>query len=200
MIERRTVALSRFARESFWMRTIDDIAVNGAGVLKSLLMEAYRAGYEAGSREGAANFKSKVAQLLSADTQSAPELPASETEQALRSVEVGDRAIPGTVKPAVLQLIRRNPQGIPRSAIEKQTGFKPNSVRGTLWTLMNERSIMRDDHYLYHPCGEEEEEEEELEAAGREPSREPPADQGDHEVSEQPPKARDAVSGEVGGT
>ena len=48
------------------------------------------------------------------------------------------RAPSGTVKPAIKRLIEKAPNGIRASDIIERTGFKDNSVRGTLATLRAE--------------------------------------------------------------
>ena len=44
------------------------------------------------------------------------------------------RASPGSVKPVILDLIAKNP-GITSADLQRRSGAKMNSVRGTLWTI-----------------------------------------------------------------
>jgi hypothetical protein len=52
------------------------------------------------------------------------------------------KAPPGTVRPAILKMIETSP-GVSTEQILTATGFKENSVRGTLSTLHKERKIAR---------------------------------------------------------
>jgi hypothetical protein len=52
------------------------------------------------------------------------------------------KAPPGTVRPAILKLIEEG-SGVSTERILAETGFKENSVRGTLSTLHRERKIAR---------------------------------------------------------
>ncbi|EJJ24617.1 hypothetical protein [Rhizobium sp. CF142] len=61
------------------------------------------------------------------------------------------RAAPGTVKPAILKLIQEHPEGLSKSQIVMMTGIKPNSVRGTLWSLNKEGHIKKSGRDLWVP-------------------------------------------------
>ena len=52
------------------------------------------------------------------------------------------KAPPGTVRPAILNMIEQS-SGVSTEQIMTATGFKENSVRGTLSTLHKERKIAR---------------------------------------------------------
>jgi len=54
------------------------------------------------------------------------------------AVDRNGRAPSGTVKPAIKELIEKAPNGIRASDIIERTGFKDNSVRGTLSALRAE--------------------------------------------------------------
>jgi DNA-binding transcriptional ArsR family regulator len=53
------------------------------------------------------------------------------------------RATAGTVKPAILKIIQDSVEGITAADIHERTGFRPNSVRGTLSTLRTEGLIYK---------------------------------------------------------
>lgn len=59
--------------------------------------------------------------------------------------ERGDlvRAAPGTVKPVIVQMIVGSHDGYTMEELVDKTGFKPNSVRGTLSTLREEGKITK---------------------------------------------------------
>ena len=52
-----------------------------------------------------------------------------------RPSETDDRAAPGTVKPTIIRILESHPNGISAAEILKNTGFKENSIRGTLAAL-----------------------------------------------------------------
>lgn len=69
-----------------------------------------------------------------------------------RAITLDDeRAAPGTVKPAILKLIKEHPDGLSKSQIVNLTGIKPNSVRGTLWSLNQEGVIGKGGRDLWIP-------------------------------------------------
>jgi len=60
-----------------------------------------------------------------------------------------NRAGPNTVKPAILELIKRNKNGLTSAEIIATTGFKASSVRGTLSALHTAGDITRiEDHFF----------------------------------------------------
>ena len=50
---------------------------------------------------------------------------------------------PGTVKPTILKLVMDTPGGLPTEEIIAKTGFKENSVRGTLSGLLKLGQVFR---------------------------------------------------------
>ena len=67
-----------------------------------------------------------------------------ENKQIQQKIEADDeRAAPGTIKPAILKIIQEHPEGLSKSQIVIMTGIKPNSVRGTLWSLNKEGEITK---------------------------------------------------------
>ena len=56
----------------------------------------------------------------------------------------GHRATQGSVKPTIAKMIAEHEtDGLTPGEITHQTGFKANTVRGTIWTLGQEGSIVK---------------------------------------------------------
>jgi hypothetical protein len=122
------------------LRTLDSIIAASAEALRPLLQEAFEAGRGVGRGEAAADLKAKIVGLLSIADQSAT----TDTEELiitpdLAAVASNGRAAQGSVKPTIARMIVDGAQaGVTSEEITTRTGFKPNTVRGTLWTLGNE--------------------------------------------------------------
>lgn len=132
-------------------RTIDQIKTDAGKSLEQLLTEAFEAGRVVGREESAAEFRefrNKLAHILDAEPVQAG--PIAMEHQA------GGRATPGSVKPAILNLIIANP-GLSQDEIQQKTGFKPNSVRGTLWTLSAQDKAIHKVSGYWYPGPEKEE-------------------------------------------
>lgn len=120
------------------MRDISKIIEEGGSALERLLREAFESGVAHGREE----VRRQLEGFLGAP---AP-LPArKEIVTAANDVHSPPRATPGTVKPSILQLVQDNDGcgGITTEAVIDKTGFKPNSVRGTLSTLALEKTIIK---------------------------------------------------------
>jgi hypothetical protein len=100
--------------------------------LRKLLEEAFEAGRADGKRE--------ITDLLSNVLRPQEIVPIGTPMPLLHAgIANGDgRARSGTVKPAIKELIEKSPNGIRASDIIERTGFKDNSVRGTLAALRAE--------------------------------------------------------------
>jgi predicted Rossmann fold nucleotide-binding protein DprA/Smf involved in DNA uptake len=84
-----------------------------------------------GREEASADLKAKIAGLLSGEPPKTIKLVASDL-----LVGSDKRAVSGSVKPTIERMIAESGRkGVTAEEILKATGFKPNSVRGTLWTL-----------------------------------------------------------------
>lgn len=101
-------------------------------ILRSIYLDGYEAGREAGKKEAVDELRSKLSGLLD-PLPAANEPDTDEADET--SMESDGRASPGTVKPAILELIKAHPEGLTTREIAKKTGFKFNSVRGTVWWL-----------------------------------------------------------------
>lgn len=115
--------------------------------------------YEAGRAAGAAEVRAQIAAVLSPGAPGSTILtaPLEHRFGSAAAVEAGDtlsahgrgvdshpegRAAPGSVKPVILAVVTEQP-GLTTDAIQKRTGIKQNSVRGTLWTLSKENLVER---------------------------------------------------------
>ncbi len=115
------------------LRNLDSIITAST----ELIREAFEAGRNAGRAE-ADDLRAKMAALISVDV--ATPLPLRATTMVVSS---GDRATQGSVKPTIAKLIAESAAGMTPGEIIEVTGFKPNSVRGTLWTLMHDGAIVK---------------------------------------------------------
>jgi hypothetical protein len=131
------------------MRQIGDILSEGRASIEALLREAFAAG----RAEAAAEMRAKMADMINSVTDIPMTGGASSSYINARfnpnigfspPVTVERRASPGTVKPEILRLIREaSAGGISTDELIAATGFKPNSVRGTVSTLRIEHAIER---------------------------------------------------------
>jgi IclR helix-turn-helix domain len=105
---------------------IENILSRATQDIRKQLEEAFEAG-RATERDG---MKREIVAFLS-HKEPSPDIALAGSSAA---ISVG-RASPGTVKPAIMALIKKAPKGIRTAEIIERTGFKENSVRGTLSTL-----------------------------------------------------------------
>lgn len=123
------------------MRTLDSIIAASAEAFQPLLQEAFEAGRSAGRAE-ADDLRAKMAALISVG-QSLPPVVAVSPGAGATTGDLG-RAIQGSVKPRIAKLIADSgTSGVTPSEITYITGFKANTVRGTIWTLGQEGSIVK---------------------------------------------------------
>lgn len=137
------------------MTDMNELLASAEKSLKTAIEAAYKSGFDAGKklgeREAAAGFKSRLASLfvdeeadIAGSSTKINELFTSTGD----SAETGDaeRATPGTVKPAILDVVAKANHGISTKDIARATNFKYNSVRGTLWTLHKEGAIEKNEN------------------------------------------------------
>ncbi|MBS3648552.1 hypothetical protein KEU06_07910 [Pseudaminobacter sp. 19-2017] len=141
------------------MDKLDQLNSDMAAMMRLALDDAYEAGFAAGKESARAELLTKLNAVLSSDepvsasfTPSSTDVRNAEVATDNGSVEV-DRAAPGTVKPAVLKLIQDNPRGLTRRQIIEMTGFKHNSVRGTLWQLNTQEDAVVNYDGKWYPKG-----------------------------------------------
>ena len=129
------------------MRGIKDIMDDAAAALRPFIIEAFEVGRKTGADETRAALEAFLHHPPSANEGIAPatDMPDEPTETAVLSE---GRATPGSVKPAIMSLIVQSP-GMTVADIQRHTGAKPNSVRGTLWTLQKEERIERRGHGFF---------------------------------------------------
>jgi len=122
------------------LRTLDSIIAASANALQPLIQEAFEAGRNAGRAE-ADDLRAKMAALISVG-QSSP--PAVAVSRGVTTVASDERATQGSVKPKIAKLIADSgTSGLTPGEITHITGFKANTVRGTIWTLGREGSIVK---------------------------------------------------------
>lgn len=112
---------------------IDTILARATGDIRKLLEEAFEAGRVAARDE----IQRGISAYLSLGTKPMPSLLGScaESPTITATEQTAERAPMGTVKPAIKELIENADRGITASEIIEKTGFKENSVRGTLSAL-----------------------------------------------------------------
>lgn len=119
---------------------ITQIFDRAASTIRAMLFDAYEAGRQIGRKEAAAEFKAKIADFLEQEPK-AKHVVVSVTGVSAEAQT--SRAAPGSVKPAIMKLVQDS-GGMSLRDIEQATGFKYNSVRGTLWQLQQEDKIVKD--------------------------------------------------------
>lgn len=119
------------------MRPISEIIKDGGSKVEALLREAFDAGVVAGRED--------VRRQLEGFFSATSPLGEPEIVPAGRTIApIVARAAPGTVKPTILQRIKdAKAIGLTTEELIEQTGFKANSVRGTVSTLQAEGMIQR---------------------------------------------------------
>lgn len=122
------------------MRDLNDIISASTGALGALLQEAFEAGRALGRTEAAADLKAKISGLLGSDVASVTGTVAAPVSRTVEpSVSSEKRATSGSVKPTIARIIAEAVDtGLTTEEVVTITGFKPNSVRGTLWGLGND--------------------------------------------------------------
>jgi predicted Rossmann fold nucleotide-binding protein DprA/Smf involved in DNA uptake len=122
------------------MRKIEDVIID----IGKLVREAHAIGVN----EGAEAFQSKIRSIFEAapfwNNTSDDILPNGVTggNYMTPPEQPEGRATPGTVKPTVLRIIEESSGGMTAAEIVQKTGFKPNSVRGTLHSLNKDEAII----------------------------------------------------------
>ncbi len=131
------------------MRDIENIIEDGVAALERLLREAFDAGIAHGHQWAKDELRARVDSVFN-ETPPQPETHVLTAKGGLFSVSgvraeaTITRAAPGTVKPTIIRLIQEaNPHGISTDDLIENTGFKPNSVRGTVSTLQAEGIISK---------------------------------------------------------
>jgi hypothetical protein len=117
-------------------KELTDIMADTAEGFEAVLRRAFEAGRIHGRRQAARAFRERLMRVVDPDLEEEGLAPDAQSSGAPTAVEQpsGARAVPGSVKPAVERTVRDNP-GLTTEQIQARTGFKINSVRGTLWAL-----------------------------------------------------------------
>jgi hypothetical protein len=110
---------------------LDKLASQATDYVARLVREAYEMGRQDMRRE-----------LMALLSPSRTDEVSTRLHYDTNASEPRTKAPPGTVKPAILALIQQSP-GVTTEHVISTTGFKENSVRGTLSTLAKEDRITR---------------------------------------------------------
>lgn len=136
------------------MTIVDDILADMARVLRPLLEAAIADAKDEAKLQAAAEFKAKLAAVFDNDKVAPRSEPVTSPKIAaapsslVREVRKS-RATSGTVKPTIARLLHDRPGGITMRQVTEETGFKYNSVRGTLWLLKKEgQAANRDEKWF----------------------------------------------------
>ncbi len=117
------------------MSILADIHEDASGAVKAAVDAAYEAGRAEGRREALAELQTHLGLFW----KDAAENPAKPESSFTVGVALGQaRATPGSVKPMVERMLLDAENGLTPVEIAERTGFKYNSVRGTLWALGKE--------------------------------------------------------------
>jgi hypothetical protein len=114
---------------------LDKLAVRATADIASLIREAYEIGREDMRRELVALLSPSRAEGVESTTITFYNADAAVARSPAK-------APPGTVRPAIVKMIEGS-SGVSTEQILAATGFKENSVRGTLSTLHKEGKIAR---------------------------------------------------------
>lgn len=127
----------------------DDIAMDAAAALRPLLQRAYDAGRLAGRQEMYEEVQNRLGSLLSPLSPDAVPVRGLSGEDGNQVSDSG-RAPPGTVKPLIEKIVGEHPEGLTMDDVEAISGVKPNSVRGTLYALRNDRILVKRGNLWFH--------------------------------------------------
>ena len=124
---------------------IDDLLSEIVEELRPKLAAVLRTAFERGERKSVEYYETNIAQVTRVLREMSAKITAPRTD-----IPVGidsltppsaERASQGTVKPRILELVSRE-MGTSISELER-IGFKPNSIRGTLYALQKEGKIQK---------------------------------------------------------
>jgi predicted Rossmann fold nucleotide-binding protein DprA/Smf involved in DNA uptake len=113
---------------------LEKLASTATADIARLLKEVYDMGRE--------DMRRELMALLSPERGGAVALVEEVHVPNIANARTSTKAPPGTVRPAILKMIEQSP-GVSTDQILAATGFKENSVRGTLSTLHKEGKIAR---------------------------------------------------------
>jgi hypothetical protein len=122
------------------VRSLEAIISTASETLRPLLEQAFEAGRKAGREEATLDLRAKIDGVLSVP-HTVPINPAAPKPTVV--TPSSKRASSGSVKPTIAQMIEKATAGLTAGEIGAATNFKPNSIRGTLWTLGNDKLIVK---------------------------------------------------------
>lgn len=127
------------------MRTLENIIAAASDALGPLLREAFEAGRSIGRDEAAVDLRAKIDGVLAVG----PKVTSPSKPVAPKAAHSSKRATSGSVRPTIAGMIEKAEGGLTADEIHAATNFKPNSIRGTLWTLGNEGLTVKRDGRWY---------------------------------------------------
>ncbi len=113
---------------------LDKLTVRATADMASLIRDAYEMGRE--------DMRRELVALLSPSAREGVETTTIAYGYDAAVARAPAKAPPGTVRPAIVKMIEES-SGVSTDQILTATGFKENSVRGTLSTLHKEGKIAR---------------------------------------------------------
>lgn len=128
------------------MRTVEEVISDISRLVQDI--------YDIGKVDGVAKLRAEMAAVLSPYASESPVGGSSAPVGNGRGPPASENKAPmGTVKPGILSLIERTPDGLTQDDIIKLTGFKSNSVRGTLYSLLTDNLVRREGGRYFPPRG-----------------------------------------------
>ena len=128
------------------MREFNDIISASIEAIRPLLREAYESGRAVGQAEASGALREKINNLLLSDIGKPDDPP----EPSRLAPHYGKRAAQGSVKPRIVRILEDSSVGLEMGHICQLTGFKPNSVKGTLWSLSKEGVAVKRNGRWFH--------------------------------------------------
>ena len=145
---KRNVEIESSALE-FTVRSLENIISDSMSAHRHLLQEAFDAGRNIGREEAAAYLRAQIDGVLSSNHGALEDATKSVTKPTV-AADPDKRAVAGSVRPTILRMIISSANtGLTQDEIAKETGFKFNSVRGTLWALGRDGvAVKRDNRWF----------------------------------------------------
>ena len=128
------------------MRDLHAILSASIEAIRPLLREAYESGRAVGQEEASGVLREKITNFLSTEI----DKPDHSPEPVAMVPHSGKRAAQGSVKPRIVKMLEDSDDGLEIEQICRLTGFKHNSVRGTLWALSKEEVAVRREGRWFH--------------------------------------------------
>jgi len=128
---------------------LDHLLENAMAEVAKAMHAAFNAGKESGLQEARTELAEKLSSMIGSIASHKPErsLISSAGERPPTDRPSQKRAPQGSIKPALLRALEPYPLGLPASDIVASTGFKENTVRGTLRQLLAEGKVLKRNNF-----------------------------------------------------